>query len=289
MQLHCSDESLPLVSIGMPIRNGASTLVVALESVLAQDYQNLEILISDNCSTDETQAICLKYAQKDKRIKYYKQEGLLTSLENFRYVLDNVGGDFFMWAADDDWRESGYISKLLGGMRDKPEVILSFGDVYITDDLDKDGEKKSFPFDSQNKSVLARMRKSAHIQCYHIYGVWRTHLLRGIPFNEISWWPDMPIMIAASSLGEFKYVEGVKFKYRECMRSNEESAQYLSYRKGVDKLRVFRLVWLAFKACNRVSSTLTAIFGALFVIEKQLKVVMFVIKRKFSKRVNANL
>ncbi len=243
----------------------------------------MEILISDNCSTDETEELCRKYAERDSRIKYHRQENLLTSLENFRYVLDNVSADFFMWAADDDWRDDGFVSNLLNGMVDSPDTILCFGDLSITNDMHSEGKNREFVFDNQHKSTLSRMRNSAHIQCFHIYGIWKTSAIRRIPFNEISWWPDMPIMIAASCLGNFKYIEGVQFRYLENMKTNLEAAQYLSYRKNIDKFRAFRLVWLTFKACYRVSNLITACFGALFVIEKQARVLPQVLKSRIFK------
>ena len=59
----------PLVSIGMPIYNGADFLRCALESLLAQDYDNFELIISDNHSTDSTREICLDYLARDNRIR----------------------------------------------------------------------------------------------------------------------------------------------------------------------------------------------------------------------------
>ena len=71
----------PLVSIGMPVFNGMSgslknkiNLHRSLQSILQQSYKNLEIIISDNCSNDETANIIKKYLKKDKRIIFYKQK-----------------------------------------------------------------------------------------------------------------------------------------------------------------------------------------------------------------------
>ena len=64
----------PLVSIGVPVYNGEKGLALALDSLLCQNYKNLEIIISDNCSTDNTSDICKQYASKDSRITYYRFE-----------------------------------------------------------------------------------------------------------------------------------------------------------------------------------------------------------------------
>ena len=65
------NENQPLVSIGVPIFNGEKELAVALDSLIAQDYTNLEIIISDNASTDNTESICRIYEQKHNSIKYF--------------------------------------------------------------------------------------------------------------------------------------------------------------------------------------------------------------------------
>lgn len=64
----------PLISIGLPVYNGERHIRQALDSLLAQNYGDFELIISDNASTDETQQICLEYAARDERIRYYRNE-----------------------------------------------------------------------------------------------------------------------------------------------------------------------------------------------------------------------
>ena len=60
----------PLVSICIPVFNGQRFLCQALESLLAQDYENIEVVVLDNISTDDTREICLSYANRDARLRY---------------------------------------------------------------------------------------------------------------------------------------------------------------------------------------------------------------------------
>ena len=60
----------PKVSVGLPIYNGEKTIVRALDHILTQNFTNYELLISDNASTDNTEAICRVYEQKHTSIKY---------------------------------------------------------------------------------------------------------------------------------------------------------------------------------------------------------------------------
>ena len=75
----------PLISIGIPVFNCEKTIKHVLESLLNQTYKNIEIIISDNCSTDKTKMICKKF--KDKRIKFYKQIKPIEFTKNFEFVL----------------------------------------------------------------------------------------------------------------------------------------------------------------------------------------------------------
>lgn len=70
---HVDKAAVPLVSIGMPIFNSDRTARQAIDSVLAQSVTDFELIISDNASTDLTAAICNEYAQKDRRIRYLRQ------------------------------------------------------------------------------------------------------------------------------------------------------------------------------------------------------------------------
>lgn len=83
----------------------------AIESALNQDFQNIELLISDNASTDETEAICLDAARRDNRVKYLRQQTNQGATANFREVLRQSGGEFFMWLADDDWLDQSYVGR----------------------------------------------------------------------------------------------------------------------------------------------------------------------------------
>ncbi len=97
----------PLVSIGMPVYNGERDLPRALDSLLAQDYNNFEIVISDNASTDNTRRICGEYAARDARIRLNFNDTNIGIIANFESVLEKATGKYFMWAAHDDiWSRS---------------------------------------------------------------------------------------------------------------------------------------------------------------------------------------
>jgi glycosyltransferase involved in cell wall biosynthesis len=117
----------PLVSIGLPTYSRAGSLSRAIESVLDQDYRNIELVISDNASVDETEAICQDAARRDTRIKYLRQQTNIGATANFREVLNQSTGEFFMWLADDDWLEQSYVGSCVQFLLDHPDYSLVCG------------------------------------------------------------------------------------------------------------------------------------------------------------------
>lgn len=103
----------PKVSIGMPVYNGELFIREALDSLLAQTFTDFELVISDNASTDGTEAICREYNRKDDRIRYVRQTENRGAVANFRYVLDEAVGEYFMWAAADDMWSPNWLEVLM--------------------------------------------------------------------------------------------------------------------------------------------------------------------------------
>jgi len=272
-----------LVSIGLPVRNGSNHLEEAIISLISQNYKNIEIIISNNDSTDETELICEKYIKLDKRIRYFKQNTMLSAFDNFQFVLKQASGQFFMWAAHDDIRENNYISTQIKYFKDE-DIILTFPNLYIDDTISVP-YLKEFDFENEQLTVIERMYKTADIQCYHIYGLWRTEALKKINFLHTYWWPDMPIMVCASYLGKFKYVDGTKFVYREEIKSVKKRVSYQDGKTIVPKFMVLKMIYTTFITLMHTSnSILYASLGALFVFWKQFKVFLYIFLVKKPKK-----
>tara|TARA_B100000787_G_scaffold168593_1_gene157651 strand:- start:238 stop:1083 length:846 start_codon:yes stop_codon:yes gene_type:complete len=103
----------PLVSIGVPIFNEQKNIAKCLKNILKQSYKNIEVIISDNNSTDDTIKICQAFKKKDKRIKIFRLKKNLGQGRNFYNVLKKSQGEFFMFQAADDLRSSNFIKENL--------------------------------------------------------------------------------------------------------------------------------------------------------------------------------
>ena len=117
---------LPKVSIGMPVFNGEKFIRRALDSLLNQTLNDFELVISDNASTDGTRRICLEYAARDKRIRYYRNDVSIDAISNFNRVLYVARGKYFMWAAHDDRWESSFVACMVQSLDSNPQAVLAF-------------------------------------------------------------------------------------------------------------------------------------------------------------------
>ncbi len=126
-----------LVSIIVPIFKAEKFLPKCLDSILAQSYQNLEIVLVDDGSPDNCPKICDEYAKKDARIKVIHKQN--SGVANTRNVgLDNATGDFFAFVDSDDWIEPNYVQTMLDKQK---QYDCDFVCCSVMDVAEKDGSK----------------------------------------------------------------------------------------------------------------------------------------------------
>ncbi len=104
-------EKEPLVTIVLQTYNRQNLLETALNSAKNQTYKNIEILIGDNCSEDNTEEYCLKEAEKDLRIRYFRHKENIGMVNNANFLLDRINGEYFIFLNDDDWLDENYVEK----------------------------------------------------------------------------------------------------------------------------------------------------------------------------------
>lgn len=109
------------VTIGIPTYNRAdSYLKNALRSALAQQYENLEIVVSDNCSKDHTKALI--HAMDDGRIRYFRQEKNIPANDNFNFCLKQARGDYFLLLHDDDLIDPDFVVTCMQAAGGNPNI-----------------------------------------------------------------------------------------------------------------------------------------------------------------------
>ena len=121
----------PKITIGVPVYNGANTIRRALDSLLRQTYENFELIISDNGSTDSTSEICLEYAQKYNRIKYIRKNKTVSLIWNFIFLIEQAKTEYFMFAPVDDYWDTKFVEKNLEILESHPNIVGSISDVEL--------------------------------------------------------------------------------------------------------------------------------------------------------------
>jgi glycosyltransferase involved in cell wall biosynthesis len=121
----------PLVSIGIPVYNGARLIRQALDHLLAQTYTNLELVICDNASTDDTGAICQAYAARDPRVRYYRNSTNVGLINNFRLAVARSTGPYFTWAAVDDRKLPTAVETCVRALQAQPAAVMVHGIVLV--------------------------------------------------------------------------------------------------------------------------------------------------------------
>jgi glycosyltransferase involved in cell wall biosynthesis len=115
----------------MPVYNSEQLIRQALDSMLGQTYEDPEVIISDNASTDNTGTICLEYAARDQRVQHHRNPIDLGLLPNFRRVFELALGDYFMWAAADDVRPATAIEHCAAALLRNSSAVIAHGPVLV--------------------------------------------------------------------------------------------------------------------------------------------------------------
>ncbi len=199
-----------LVTVGIPTFNRPQGLERTLQCITGQTYRNLEIIVSDNCSTDPAVLELLtKYAAADNRISYHVQEKNISIVPNFQYLLNRANGEYFMWAADDDFWDSNFIEVCVNGMQQNPDVVLCMTDLKIVG-LDGNATRSKLNRGFMQQQLLARcfqFVKSTDENKYFFCGLYRTAVVKDIPFNN-DWGGDHMFVYEAITKGKLLYLEG---------------------------------------------------------------------------------
>lgn len=175
---------VPKVSIGMPVYNGAQFIREALDSLLAQTFTDFELIISDNASTDGTEAICREYAATDRRIRYVRQPENSGAMSNFKFVLNEAVGEYFMWAAHDDRWHPDFLCLTKKVHEHDPTVGLVFSGMETKNLLNGDTTRSITGFITSKRKFFRILFRTHYCCPSLIYGLHRRNNLIKIPIKN---------------------------------------------------------------------------------------------------------
>ena len=227
----------PLVSIGVPVYNGEAGVERALQSLLSQDYANLEIVISDNGSTDGTQRICEEFSRRDRRVKYYRSDRNMGVSWKFNNAFELSTGEYFMWAAHDDVRHPSFVTACVLRLQECPGAVLcqAHTAMFI------DGRQQQLCTAHLNSfdgvaGIVARYNETlTRLPATAIYGLYRSSAVRKTRLFERHIATDIAFVQELSIHGDFVQVPAVLFTYVGRRQWNTVDEDYRAVHGGAKK------------------------------------------------------
>ncbi len=205
-------QSTPLVSIGIPVYNEAKFIAEALTNLLAQTYPSLQILISDNASSDDTEEICRGFALKYPQITYIRHVKNLGQQGNFNYVPLVASGDYFCWAAGHDFLAPTFIADCVSALQNSPQAVLAYP---RTIDVLPDGKpfnENSRPFSLEHFSPAQRFCEVMwRVDCNYVYGLWRRTAMIDSKLFQPFPAPDRVFLSEMAIKGTFVPVQTIRY------------------------------------------------------------------------------
>ena len=179
----------PLVSIGLPVYNGAAFIGEAIESLLAQSFTDFEIIVTDNASTDQTPEVVADYMRRDARIRYIAHPVNIGAAANFNSAFAESRGRFFKWAAHDDYVTATFLERCVEVLEAQPDTVLVYTNAM---DVDSDGHELGPLYDSQTdlwgdaEDPVRRFHRFMleNHSCIAIFGLIRRDVLAGTPLID---------------------------------------------------------------------------------------------------------
>lgn len=242
-----SENTIPNLTVGMPVYNGENFLKQRLESILNQSYSNFILIISDNCSTDKSQEICEEMSKKDSRIIYFRHQENLGAILNFQFVLKKAKTKYFVWAAVDDIWSQNFLEKNCDVLENNENIVGSIGEYSLYNRIE----------DSSTHEVKIKVLKNTKkFQYVHpaygeveekirfylnysmggmVYGVYRTDKLQKANTferykNSQIWMLDLAYILSVIKEGDFEVVSDA-FMYKHV---SERSTSIIQYMKNLN-------------------------------------------------------
>ena len=212
-----AEDNAPRVIACTPTYNAAEFITPTLESLAAQSYPNLRILVSDDASDDDTLHICERFAAKDTRFSVIRQPQRLGWIGNANALLQAAASqaDYLLFAFHDDILKPDFVSKLVDRLEARPQAIVAYSDVechYLDGSLELRVYDRLDGLTSPVDRAKTMLRQHRHwaVPNRGVFRAWAASQIGGLKRNlagEFS--ADWPWLVHMSLLGEFTRVPEV--------------------------------------------------------------------------------
>lgn len=203
----------PPVSVAVPAYNGERYIAQSIESLLGQSYGDFELVISDNASTDGTEAICRRYAAADRRVRYVRRAENIGGPGNFRHVFSLCSGRYHKWSTADDYWHPDFLKEAVAVLDARPDVVLCYPKTRLVDAEGATIEDYDDNLEIVHESARERMRElyrriglcNAHLGLLRRDAMLKTRLIAGHIASDIDFLGEMALQ------GKFHVLPDIRF------------------------------------------------------------------------------
>ena len=200
--------------VGVPVYNEEKHLSQTLNSLIIQDVDNVSFVVADNCSTDRSWEIIIDLCGRDNRFVIHKHHKNKGAFYNFKYTLDLLDSEYFMFLGAHDFISDGYIGDMIEALDSDAGLSMAFGVPYkILDDLDEvrlEGAIHKF-----HKKRLGRYLQATKkiTFCAMFHSLFRKHLISDFDL-KMTFGGDFVMICYLLWFGNIRYVEDHKYSAR---------------------------------------------------------------------------
>lgn len=206
----------PPVSVAIPAYNCERYIAQSIESLLSQSYGDFELVISDNASTDGTEAVCRRYAQQDARVRYVRRSENIGGPGNFRYVFSLCTGKYHKWSTADDHWHPEFLREAVAVLDAQPDVVLCYPKTQLIDAEGRKIEDYEDNLELDAESARKRFRDlysliglcNAHLGLLRRDAMLKTRLIAGHLASDVDFLAEMAL------IGKFHVLPDVRFYRR---------------------------------------------------------------------------
>jgi glycosyltransferase involved in cell wall biosynthesis len=198
----------PLVSIGLPVYNGAAHIGLTLEGLLAQTFGDFELIVSDNASTDATRDVVEGYKLRDSRISYERQPVNIGANLNHSHVVRRARGELFKWSASSDWCEPTFLERCKDELLMHDDTVLVATRTRLFQASPSTSQDYALDVEILDQTPSARFTKLASTLALNnaMSGLIRMSALRSTRLLERYRGADLVLMGHLALLGKFRLI-----------------------------------------------------------------------------------
>jgi len=241
------------ITIGIPVYNGEKVIEDRIKQILSQTYQNFKIIISDNCSIDQTQQICEEIIKKNERIIYFRHGKNKGTIWNLNFLLNKAKTDYFVWAAVDDLWDEKFLEKNIQVLEKNKKIIGSIGEYKLFNRIENQESQKIQINILENKEKFQYVhpikgsieRKIKFLLNYsmgsQVYSIFRTKNLQksNILGYYNGWMADLALILNVIKEGDLEVVEDT-FMYKHVTEKSTSIIKYMINQK-INPVRILFL------------------------------------------------